>query len=168
MSEQATGAENQEQQKTFTQEDVNRIVQERLNRAKADVPANLEELKAKAAKFDEFEEANKSELEKAQAALAQATERIKAMEGEQAKAAARAKVSQATGIPQNLITGDDEESMTRSAEAISAWMESQKPSYPADKGTPGGVPALSTGEINQIKDPAARIAARAARIAQSR
>jgi len=58
--------------KTFTQEQVDRIVQERLARAKATPPADYEDLKAKAAKFDQLEEANKSDLEKANDAKARA------------------------------------------------------------------------------------------------
>jgi len=58
--------------KTFTQEQVDRIVQERLARAKSTPPADYEDLKAKAAKFDQLEEANKSDLEKANDAKARA------------------------------------------------------------------------------------------------
>jgi len=50
--------------KTFTQEQVDRIVQERLARAKATPPADYDELKAKAARLDEIEDAQKSELER--------------------------------------------------------------------------------------------------------
>lgn len=50
--------------KTFTQDDVDRIVQDRLARAKSTPPSDYEELKAKAAKLDEFEAKNKSDLEK--------------------------------------------------------------------------------------------------------
>ena len=59
--------------KTFTQEQVDRIVQERLARAKATPPADYDELKAKAARLDEIEDAQKSELERIteQAAKAQ-------------------------------------------------------------------------------------------------
>lgn len=51
--------------KTFTQEEVNAIVEKRLARAKSEPPADYEELKAKAAKYDEAQEAAKSELQKA-------------------------------------------------------------------------------------------------------
>lgn len=48
---------------TFTQADVDRILKERLARA---TPADYEDLKAKAAKFDQLEESQKTELQKAQ------------------------------------------------------------------------------------------------------
>ena len=50
--------------KTFTQEQVNRMIQERLARAKHEEPADYAELKAKAAKYDELEDAKKTELER--------------------------------------------------------------------------------------------------------
>ena len=52
------------QNRTFTQEEVNAIVGKRLAEEKGKY-SDYEEIKAKAAKFDEAEEANKSELQKA-------------------------------------------------------------------------------------------------------
>ena len=60
--------------KTFTQDEVNRIIGERVARAEGKY-SDYEELKAKAAKLDEIEEANKSELEKA-------TEKANALQAE--------------------------------------------------------------------------------------
>lgn len=54
--------------KTFTQADVDRIVQERVARAKTTTPDDYEDLKAKAQKFDELEQANATELDKAKVA----------------------------------------------------------------------------------------------------
>ena len=51
--------------KMFTQEEVNAIVEKRVARVKSEPPADYEELKAKAAKYDEAQEAAKSELQKA-------------------------------------------------------------------------------------------------------
>lgn len=56
--------------RSFSQADVDRIVKERLARAKAEPPADYEELKAAKAKLDELEAANSTELEKAQKRLA--------------------------------------------------------------------------------------------------
>ena len=57
--------ETAEEQKTFTQQEVDEIIKKRLSRAKSEVPADYEELKSKAQKFDELENANKTELQKA-------------------------------------------------------------------------------------------------------
>ena len=70
--------------RTFTQADVDRIVQDRLARAKATPPSDYDDLKAKAARLDELEAANKTELEKANARAAK-LER----EAEQAKTRAQ-------------------------------------------------------------------------------
>lgn len=58
--------------KMFDQAAVDRIVQERLARAKSEPPADYEEAKAALAKLAEIEAANKSDLEKAQEAAAKA------------------------------------------------------------------------------------------------
>lgn len=55
--------------KTFTQAELDAILRERLARA---VPADYEDLKGKAAKYDEAQTASKSELEKANEAKAKA------------------------------------------------------------------------------------------------
>jgi len=56
----------QQDDRTFTQADVDRIVKDRLARAKAAPPADYEDLKAAKARLDELETANATELEKAQ------------------------------------------------------------------------------------------------------
>ena len=55
---------NATEARKFTQEQVDKIVQERLKRAKSEPPADYDELKAKAARLDELEDAQKSELER--------------------------------------------------------------------------------------------------------
>ena len=60
------------EQKTFTQEEVNSIVAERLGRDRQKY-SDYESLKQKAEEFDKLQEANKSELQKA-------TERADALE----------------------------------------------------------------------------------------
>ena len=61
-----TAAETQEnEQRTFTQAEMNAIIQDRLTRERGKY-ADYETLKAKAAKFDAAEEAGKTELQKAQ------------------------------------------------------------------------------------------------------
>lgn len=55
-----------------SQEDFDRRIQERIARVKATPPADYEDLKKKAAEFDKLQEANKTELEKAQERAAKA------------------------------------------------------------------------------------------------
>lgn len=121
MNETVNQENGNETPKTFTQEEVNAIVAERLDRERKKYDG-FDELKAKAAKFDEIEEANKSELQKA-------NERAQALEAELSgmkKADAirnlREKVAKETGVPANLLSGDDEDSCKAQAEAIKEYV----------------------------------------------
>lgn len=58
----AAAVDGNEGGKTFTQAEVDAIIKKRL--ARAEKPSDYDELKAKAARLDELENANKSELQK--------------------------------------------------------------------------------------------------------
>ena len=60
----------QEAQKTFTQEEMNRIIADRVQRERSKYN-DYDSLKEKAAKYDAHEEASKTELQKAILAFAQ-------------------------------------------------------------------------------------------------
>lgn len=64
-----TGASADKSPRTFSQDDVNRLIDERLKREREKY-ADYTDLKAKAAKWQEHEDAQKSELEKLQAQIA--------------------------------------------------------------------------------------------------
>lgn len=115
------------EQKTFTQEEVNSIVAERLGRDRQKY-ADYDSLKQKAEEFDRLQEANKTELQKA-------TERAEILEKELAgiKKAneirdIRSKISKETGVPVELLTADTEEECKSLAEAINAFAKPK--SYP--------------------------------------
>jgi DNA repair ATPase RecN len=121
--------------KTFTQADVDRIVQERLARAKSTPPADYEDLKAKAARLDEIEEANKSDLQKATDAAARAKAaadewkaKFEALEAEQARMtsvqelATKYKVDAGT---LSRMSGDVEDNAKYLAD-----LEAARPKYP--------------------------------------
>lgn len=117
------------QERTFTQAEVNSIIENRLRKESAKY-ADYETLKAKALKFDEAEEANKSELQKA-------TEKAAALQGEIDKLtkaneirSVREKVAQDTGVPAQLLMGDTEESCVEQAKAILAFKDN-KSAYPS-------------------------------------
>lgn len=104
---------------------------EKVRREAAKYRTENKELRPLAERAKESEEAGKSELQKAQ-------ERIAALEAEKQAsvlAAARAELAAKHGIPGELISGDDAESMAESAAAIAAYVdkrlgESAKPSLP--------------------------------------
>ena len=119
-----TAAGEQQEPRTFTQEEVNSIVADRLNRERAKY-ADYDDLKAKASQYD----TTKAQLDELNSA--------------NARRDMIARVAAATGCPAELLTGDTEEACTAQAQAITAFAKSQQPAgYPnvRDGGTPLHLP----------------------------
>lgn len=116
----------EEPEKTFTQTELDRIVGERLAREREKY-ADYSVLKEKAGRFDELEEAQKTELQKATERATAAEEELAALKKANEVRAMRDKVSAETGVPANLLTADNEEECTALAEAIKAYAT---PGYP--------------------------------------
>lgn len=113
-SERSDGAE---QRDVFDREYV-----EKLRREAAGYRTKLKEYEPLVRKFREQEDANKSELEKAQ-------ERIAELEAErqaQAAAAVRARVAADAGVPVDLLPETtDEDALNASAKALKEWAKEQ-------------------------------------------
>ena len=141
------------EQKTFTQEEVNSIVADRLNRDRQKY-ADYETLKEKASKFDELQEANKSELEKANERANKLEEELAGMKKANEVRDIRSKISKETGVPLELLTADTEEECKRQADAINAF--AMPKSYPdvSDGGEVGGTLKSSPRDqfVEAIKD----------------
>lgn len=129
-------------ERTFSQSEVNRIVEDRLRREQAKY-ADYDDLKAKADKFDEQEEANKSELQKAN----EANQKLASQLAEQKHSGLVANACLKHGIPAefaDLVTGDDEESIDKTAEKVAKLVSTQG-QPPAS----GGIRHPLDGEGNQ-------------------
>lgn len=127
----------QEQSTDFTpitsQEDLNRVIGERINSVKAKF-ADYDDLKAKAGRLDEIEQASKSELEKAQ-------ERISELEGtvsQAQRAALVTRVASEEGVIPEVLHGDTEEEMRAAAARIKEWAADTRKAPPAPKGLASG------------------------------
>lgn len=119
MTEENTQSQNNaEEAKTFTQEEVDEIVKKRVTRAKNSFATDYEELKEKAKKFDEAQEANKTELQKAQERISELQSTLDAQKKLEAQNAIKSEVSKKTGVPVELLSGNTEEEMQKFAEAI--------------------------------------------------
>lgn len=115
-----TAAGEQQEPRTFTQEEVNSIVADRLNRERAKY-ADYDDLKAKASQYD----TTKAQLD--------------ALNSANARRDMIARVAAATGCPAELLTGDTEEACTAQAQAITAFAKTQQPAgYPNVRD--GGMP----------------------------
>lgn len=120
--------------KTFSQADVDRIVQERLGKEKGKY-ADYDDLKAKAAKVDELEASKKSDLEK----LTEQIEGLKKSQTETEARALRAEVATAKGLTAaqaKRLAGTTREELESDAdEIIEAF-----PVAPSTETTPRGGP----------------------------
>lgn len=121
--------------------------------------------KDKADKFDEIENAKKTEAEKA----AEAMERAAKAEAEKAAAEARLermelvqKVAATKNVPPALLQGTTEEELEASAMALLEFAGSVPPQIPPDQGGAGKTPPISRDSLKDIKNPIERIKAREA------
>ncbi|MDO5533224.1 MAG: hypothetical protein Q4F65_01045 [Propionibacteriaceae bacterium] len=92
-----------------TKADLDALIAERVAQF-----ADYDELKGKAAKFDEAENANKSELQRAQEAAAEASKRAEAAEAR----VLRADVAADKGVPAALLSGSTKAELEASADAL--------------------------------------------------
>lgn len=112
----------QEESKTFTQEEVNGIVNDRLARERKKYEGiDLAELKRKAAEFDRIEESNKSELDRANEKAASLQAELDSIKKANELKTMRELVAEKTGVPANLLTAEDEDSCMEQAKAIKAF-----------------------------------------------
>ena len=135
-------------EKTFTQAELDAVVQDRLDREKKKIAeyGDLDELKRKAEQFDKIEEESKSELEKANEKAASLQAKLDQLERENQVKTIREEVSKETGVPAHLLTADTKEACEEQAKDI---MSFAKPaSYPSvpDGGEVGGTGKRSTEE----------------------
>ena len=126
------------EEKTFTQAELNAIVGDRLKRAEAKY-VDYDVLKEKAAKFDQLEEANKTEIEKITEKATNLQAELDAIKKMNAIRDIREKVATETGIPLNLLTAETEEACMEQATAIKAY--AMPTAYPNVKD--GGEPQIS-------------------------
>lgn len=147
-------------EKTFTQSEMDAILGDRLKRERAKY-ADYNDLKAKAAKFDEAEAASKSELEKAVERAEKAEKALEDMKAEAAIAQARAEVAREKGVDAELLRGETREELEAHADLIKSYIEgAPKYGQVKDGGEPPA-PTVTAESIKAIKDPVARVRARA-------
>lgn len=162
VDENATQGATAESNRTFTQAEMDAIISDRLKRERAKY-ADYSELQAKAAKYDEAEEANKSELQKAVEERDALKSQLEKLESEKAHAEAVAKAAAAHKVDAALLarmSGDVEENAAYLAQTMA---NAPKFGEVADGGeaTP---PTVTRETIDAIKDPVERVRARAEHI----
>ena len=114
----------QEQSQTFTQDDVNRIVQDRLQREREKY-ADYDELKTAAERAQELE-AEKTTL----------AERVAEFETKEEQQKLVNSVAEATGIPAAALKGDTKEELEAHAEVLKSLMKTTGPVIPGQEKRP--------------------------------
>ena len=153
MPEENNGQEAAEFKPITSQEELNKLIGERIGKVKSQF-ADYDDLKAKAAKFDEVEQASKSELEKAQ-------ERIAELEGratQAERAALVTKIAAEEGVIPEVLTGSTEEEMRAAAKRVIEWANQGKRTPPPPKklksgssGTPTDSGSRAAAALRQLR-----------------
>ena len=148
----ATNEDGSDFQAITSQEALDKIIGQRIDGVKKKY-AGFDDLKAKAVKFDEFQEASKSELQKV-------SERAQQLEVELAserERAGKATVAAAKGVPVSALSGSTPEEWEEAADALLEWRAAQqvqdKPAKPV-RGLKSGATSA-----DQTLDPKERAAA---------
>lgn len=132
----------QTEQKTFTQEDVNRIVAKRVEKY-----SDYAELKEKAAKYDEQVEASKSDLQKATERADSLQAELDAIKSANELKSMREEVAKAKGVPVTLLTGTDPDECEAQADALLKWAKPNGYPKVPDGGDPIGHAKKTTREM---------------------
>jgi len=153
--------------KSFTQADVDRIVAERLARAKTTPPADYEALKAAKEKLDALEAAQQTETEKLQLRAEAAEKAAQAAQERAAGALKRAAVVAAATragavdpdavfalLDPSAVTVGDDGQVTGVDDAVKALLETKqylvgKPTTPTPGGADGGPRGKQAGTISR-------------------
>lgn len=128
---------------SFSQEQVNAIVADRLSREREKYK-DYNDLKNKAAEYDKQQEANKTELQKAQDRADALEKELSGLKAQEKVREIRTKVSSETGVPSELLTGSDEDACKAQAEAILKFAKGNK--YPGIKETVNKKNTAGTGD----------------------
>lgn len=132
--------------RTFTQAELDNIVKERIAREREKYK-DFDALKEKAAKLDEIEAANKSELDKANEKAEKLQKELDSIKKAETIRTVRDKVAKETGVPAELLNGDTEEACSEQAKAILEFKSSN--GYPTVKD--GGETHHTSGGTNGDK-----------------
>ena len=122
---------DQKEARTFTQEELNKFVSERVKRERAKY-SDYEELKEKALKFDEITAAQGTELTKLQEESKKLKEELKSMKEAEQLRLTKEKIAKDSNIPLELLTEKTEEALLNQAAALANYIK-QQPGYPVVK-----------------------------------
>ena len=147
-----TNEDGSDFQPITSQEALDKIIGQRIDGVKKKY-AGFDELKAKAAKFDEFQEASKSELER----VSERAQQLEAELASERERAGKASVAAAKGVPVSALSGSTSEEWEAAADALLEWRAAQLVQDKPAKSVRGLKSGATSSE--QTLDPKERAAA---------
>ena len=138
VNQENTAGEQQVTERTFTQSEMNAVVQDRLAREQSKY-ADYDQLKEKAALYDQMEEASKTDLQKEKERADDYQTKYEALKKSMDVQEIRRKVAEETGVPVGLLSAETEEACHDQAVAILSFAKPDK--YPNVK---------DAGEVNNV------------------
>ncbi|MCI6916350.1 MAG: DUF4355 domain-containing protein [Dialister sp.] len=136
QQEPTTPAAQPQEERTFTQSEMNAIIQDRLSRERSKY-ADYDMLKEKAGQLEEAQQSGNAELKKAIERADRLQAQLDTLTQANAVREMRQAVSLNTGVPAGLLSADTEEACTAQAQAILQFAGAS--AYPTVKD--GGEPA---------------------------
>lgn len=139
MPEEQQNEQQQEQQtKTLTQDQVNALLAKQ-KREMAEKFADYDDLRAKASKLDEIEQASRSELQKLLDENTTLKTRVESFEREKQVAAWAAEITKDSGIPPEALRGNTKEELEQHFTVLSSLVpKQQQKRHVVPPGTPSG------------------------------
>lgn len=134
---------------TFTQEEVDKMVETRVYKERKRF-ADYDELKEKAQKFDEMNGSTNEELLRERQRADELQSQLDALNEQNAIRSTREQVSSETGVPANLLTGNDADTCRAQAEAIKAYAGAH--AYPTVKDGGEASKAQASSTADQFAD----------------
>lgn len=135
-----------------SQEEFDRMVGARLERERAKF-ADYDAIKDKATKFDAIDEANKSEVQKAEERAAAAEQRASLAE----QTALKTRIAAEKGVPVEVLHGTDEATITAAADKVLEWAGSTKKPAPKVTSLKSGSTAEDTSGMTGKQKAAAAL-----------
>lgn len=134
------------------QAEFDRMVSARLERERSKF-ADYDDIKAKATKYDEVQEATKTEIQKATERAAAAEQRAQAAE----RQALRSSIAAELNVPVEVLHGDDEASIRAAAQKVIDWAGSNKRPAPSVSALKSGSAAEDTSGMTGKQKAAAAL-----------
>lgn len=150
MSEK-TGGENAGYTPPATQEELNRIVDARLARERAKY-SDYEDLKAKAAKFDQAQNDSKTAEQKFNDRITELEAQVSSSKSEAVRARIQAKHAISDEDAALFLTGSDPDQLEKQAKALADRVADRKSSGPVVTAQTGSEAATKLDPLNALAD----------------